>query len=85
MEAEGIVRSIDQQGRVVIPMEMRKRYGIELGDPIEFFTDDRSIILKKYHPSCVFCGEVKDTISFQGQLICPNCLAALKKTKDKKK
>ena len=78
--AEGIIRAVDQQGRVVIPKEMRARYGIELGDPIEFFSENNTIMMRKYDPSCVFCGSEKNVTPFQGRLICANCLKALQKS-----
>lgn len=77
---EGIIRSVDQQGRVVIPKEMRARYGIELGDPIEFIAENHTIMMKKYDPTCVFCGSDKNVTPFQGRLICASCMKALQKS-----
>ena len=79
-QQEGIIRAVDQQGRVVIPKEMRKRYGIELGDPIEFIAENHTIMMKKYDPTCVFCGGDKNVTSFQGRRICENCMKALQKS-----
>ena len=79
-QQEGIIRAVDQQGRVVIPKEMRTRYGIELGDPIEFFAENHTIMMKKYDPTCVFCGSEKNVTSFHGRLICANCMKALQKS-----
>ena len=79
-QQEGIIRAVDQQGRVVIPKEMRTRYGIELGDPIEFIAENHTIMMKKYDPTCVFCGSDKHVTPFQGRLICENCMKALQKS-----
>ena len=57
-----IVRKLDELGRVVIPKEMRERFDINEKDPIEIYVDGSSIILKKYEPSCVFCGNAKETL-----------------------
>ncbi len=83
-QQEGIIRAVDQQGRVVIPKEMRTRYGIELGDPIEFIAENHTIMMKKYDPTCVFCGGEKNVTPFHGRLICANCMKALGKTINEK-
>ena len=57
MKETGMIRPVDRLGRVVIPMEIRRRFNMENeGDCFEIFTEDDKIILKKYQPSCVFCG-----------------------------
>lgn len=78
MKAIGVVRRIDNLGRVVIPKEIRKVLSIKEGDPIEFFTEDGGfIVLKKYESSCIFCGEAQGTLEYKGKLICKNCLDEL--------
>lgn len=72
-KATGIVRGLDDLGRVVIPKELRKAYGIEAGDPIEFYTSNDEIILRKYQPGCVFCGEAENLEHFRGKHVCGRC------------
>ncbi len=74
MKSTGIVRNVDELGRVVIPMELRMTMGIEVKDPIEIFVgDDGDIVLTKHQPSCVFCGQTEDIESFKDKLICKSC------------
>ncbi len=79
MKSTGIVRKLDDLGRIVLPVELRRTLQIEEKDPVEIFVEDDMIILKKYQPSCLFCGDAKDVISFKGRNICPNCLRELTK------
>jgi transcriptional pleiotropic regulator of transition state genes len=79
MKATGIVRSVDNLGRVVLPMELRRTLGIEISDPLEVYTDEDKIILRKYTPGCTFCDNISDLTNFKGKRICPQCLATLKK------
>lgn len=51
MKATGIVRRIDDLGRVVIPKETRKILGISNGDPVEIYTEGNSVVIKKYETS----------------------------------
>ncbi len=78
MKSTGIIRKVDELGRIVIPMELRKSMDIKEKDPLEIFTDQGSIVLKKYSNTCVFCGEGEDIISFEGKHICPACLEKIK-------
>ena len=77
MKATGIVRRIDELGRVVIPKEVRRTIGIKDQDPLEIFLgNEGEVMLKKYQPGCVFCGEIVDKpIEIQGRevRICPDC------------
>ena len=83
MKSTGIVRKVDELGRVVIPIELRNKFDIQVKDPIEIFVDGSSIILKKYEPNCIFCGNSKSLISFNEKLICEKCAEKLyKKTQD---
>ena len=73
MRALGVVRKIDELGRVVIPVEVRRRFGIDVKDSVEIYIDDNdSIILKKYEPACIFCGDAKDVFNYNGKNICKN-------------
>jgi len=81
MKSTGIVRKIDELGRIVLPIEIRNNMGIESRDPVEIFVDDDKIILKKYHPSCIFCGNADNVEYYKGKLICKDCLSELKEIK----
>lgn len=73
MKATGIVRKVDELGRIVLPMELRKTFDINEKDPLEIYTEGACIILKKYEPSCIFCGEAKNIREFNGRNICHTC------------
>jgi transcriptional pleiotropic regulator of transition state genes len=74
MKSTGIVRKLDNLGRIVVPIELRKILGIEIRDSIEIYTEGDQIILRKYAPGCVFCGEAKDiVIQRSGKMICRKC------------
>ena len=77
MKSVGIVRQVDTLGRIVLPVELRKKFGIEFKDAMEIYTEDDCIILKKYEPSCIFCGDAKNVFQFSGKNVCPNCAKAL--------
>lgn len=78
MKSTGIVRKVDELGRVVIPKETRELLFIEEGDSLEIFKDENEIILKKYAPGCIFCGNMKTLIQFKGVHICGECKDNLK-------
>lgn len=77
MKATGIVRKVDELGRVVIPIELRRAYGIEVKDSLEIFVDGENIILRKYEPACIFCGQAKDISIFSGKNVCQSCIVEL--------
>ena len=79
MKATGIVRPVDPLGRVVIPVELRRTLGIKTDDPLEVFVDGDYIMLKKYEPACIFCGNATDVVSVHGKNVCKDCLAEMKK------
>ena len=78
MKSTGIVRKVDELGRIVLPIEMRRTLDIAEKDALEIYVDGESIILRKYQPACVFCENAKNVIAFEGKNICPDCLARLK-------
>ena len=78
MKSTGIVRKVDELGRIVIPIELRRTLEVAEKDALEIFTEGETIILKKYQPQCVFCGEAKNTIHFRGKLICQSCTKEVK-------
>lgn len=73
MKATGIVRNIDDLGRIVLPMELRRTLGINIKDPMEIFVEGDSIIIKKHQPNCIFCGSEKNVVSFKDKNICEVC------------
>ena len=73
MKSTGIIRKVDELGRVVIPIEIRNQFQIAEKDPIEIYVDGSSIILKKYEQNCIFCGNTKKLIDYKGKLICSKC------------
>lgn len=77
MKSTGIVRRVDELGRVVIPIELRNKFGIAEKDPIEIYVDGSSIVLKKYEPNCIFCGNSKKLSEYKGKLVCDKCLEKL--------
>ncbi|MDU4852859.1 MAG: AbrB/MazE/SpoVT family DNA-binding domain-containing protein [Clostridioides difficile] len=81
MKSIGIVRKVDELGRIVIPMELRRTLGIAEKDAVEIFVDGEQIIMKKYNPSCIFCGEARNVISYKGKNICTDCLEEIKNRK----
>lgn len=78
MKSTGIVRKVDELGRVVIPIELRRTLNIGEKDALEIYVDGTQIILKKYEPACIFCGQAKEIRNFKGKNICPTCIEELK-------
>ncbi|MDD6159865.1 MAG: AbrB/MazE/SpoVT family DNA-binding domain-containing protein [Oscillospiraceae bacterium] len=77
MKSTGIVRKVDELGRVVLPVELRRTLDIAERDALEIYVDGTSIVLKKHELSCVFCGSSKGVSPFKGKHICAACLAEL--------
>ena len=73
MKSTGIIRRVDELGRVVIPIEIRNQFNIVEKDPIEIYVDGSSIILKKFEPNCIFCNNTQDLLSYNDKLICSEC------------
>lgn len=78
MKSTGIVRKVDELGRIVLPIEMRRTLDISERDALEIYVEGSSVILKKYKPSCIFCDSSKDITQFKGKNVCPKCLKELK-------
>ena len=79
MKSTGIVRRVDEVGRIVLPMEIRKSLNIDTRDPVEIFVDSNQIILRKYEPACIFCGNADDVRIFKGRIVCKICSNELSK------
>lgn len=78
MKSTGIVRHIDELGRIVVPKELRRKLGIANTDPVEIYCEDDKIILKKYDPVCHFCGSTQSLTQFKEKNICSSCINELK-------
>ena len=79
MKSTGIVRKVDELGRVVIPIELRRTLCIEEKDALEIYVDSDRIVLRKYEPacSCVFCGNADEVTNFKGKNVCNECMSAM--------
>ncbi len=78
MKATGIIRRLDILGRIVLPKELRRELDIEHGNQLEMYLDGRQVVLQKYAPACVFCGE-DATQELKGRAVCAKCAAELEK------
>ncbi len=78
MKSTGIIRKIDELGRIVLPIELRRKMDISEKDSLEIYVDGDTVILKKYEPACIFCGESKNVISYKDKNVCANCVQELK-------
>ena len=79
IKSTGIVRKIDELGRIVLPMELRRTLEIGEKDALEIYVDGEQIILKKYQPACIFCNDAKEVENYKGKNICKTCMIELKK------
>ena len=77
MKSTGIVRRIDDLGRIVLPIELRRTLGISDRDSLEIYVDQTSIILKKYEPACIFCSSADDIRHYKDKAVCAHCLKEL--------
>ncbi len=77
MKATGIIRKVDDLGRIVLPAELRRLLELDDRAEVEIYTENNTVVLKKHQPSCVFCGAQKDLLAFRGHNICPACRKAL--------
>lgn len=77
MKSTGIVRKVDELGRIVLPMELRRALGIDFKDLLEIYVDGDQIILRKYEPACVLCGNANDVIYYKHKNVCKACLKEL--------
>ncbi len=77
MKSTGIVRKVDELGRVVIPIELRRTLGIGEKDALEIYVDGERIMLKKYEPACIFCGNAENVTYFKGKIVCHECISEI--------
>ena len=78
MKSTGIVRKVDELGRIVLPIELRRTLDIAEKDSLEIYMDGSAIVLKKYQPACIFCDDTKDIVLYHGKNVCSKCLKELK-------
>lgn len=74
MNSIGIVRKVDHLGRIVLPKELRELLRIQPQDGVEIFVDENKIVLKKYNPSCIICGNTQELFYFREKIICEDCV-----------
>lgn len=79
MKATGIVRNLDNLGRVTLPIELRRKLHMDIKEPVEIFVDGDKIILKKYEPADIFTGSQEDLIEYQGKMISKETVRRLAK------
>ncbi len=80
MKSTGVVRKVDELGRIVLPVSIRATMNIKEKDSLEIFTDENRIILQKYEPSCTFCANADNIVFFSGKRICEECLKKIKES-----
>ena len=74
MTSTGIVRKVDELGRIVLPIELRRTLDIAERDELEIYLDDDKVVLKKYEPSCIFCGSSCGLVTYHGRNVCMECI-----------
>lgn len=82
MKTTGIVRRVDELGRVVLPIELRRTLEIEERDLLEIMLEDDRIVLRKYQPTCIFCGAEEELTEYHGKRICGKCLKEINELAD---
>lgn len=80
MKSTGIVRKVDELGRVVLPIELRRTLNIDIKDSLEIYVENDTIMLRKYEPSCIFCGGSEGVQEFKGKNVCKACLEEMKQS-----
>ena len=78
MKSTGIVRKVDELGRIVLPIELRRTLNIDIKDSIEIYVENDSIVLKKFEPTCIFCGSNENLKTFNDKNVCEKCLNEMK-------
>lgn len=77
MKTTGIVKKIDQLGRVVVPREIRRSLMLEESDPVEMYLENGAVIIKPYKPNCIICGGADDIVLYKTKKICSDCVEGL--------
>ena len=79
MKSTGIVRKVDEQGRIVLPIELRRTLDLGERDELEIYLDDDKVVLKKYEPACIFCGSANEVVNYMDKRVCRECIENLRK------
>ena len=74
MKSTGIIRKVDDLGRIVLPIELRRTLDIAERDEIEIYMEDDRIILQKFEPACIFCASSRGLITYRGKNVCQECV-----------
>ena len=74
MKSTGIIRKVDELGRIVLPIELRRTLDIAERDEIEIFMENDRIVLQKFEPACIFCGSGRNLISYRRKNVCQDCI-----------
>ncbi len=77
MRSTGIVRKLDELGRIVLPIELRRTLDIAERDELEIYLEDDKVVLKKYEPSCIFCSSTRGLVTYRGKNVCTACIQKL--------
>jgi len=78
MKQTGIVRKVDELGRIVLPIELRRTLDIAVRDELEIYLDDDKVVMRKYEPSCVFCGSTRNLVEYREKNVCSECIHTMK-------
>ena len=81
MKSIGIVRKVDELGRIVLPIELRRTLDIAERDELEIYLDDDKVVLRKYEPSCIFCGSPRSLVNYRGRNVCAECIQNMNEAK----
>ena len=81
MKSIGIVRKVDELGRIVLPIELRRTLDIAERDELEIYPDDDKVVLRKYEPSCIFCGSPRSLVNYRGRNVCAECIQNMNEAK----
>jgi len=79
MKSTGIIRKVDELGRIVLPIELRRTLDIAERDELEIFMESDRIILQKFEPSCIFCASSRGLASYRGKNVCQECIQNMRK------
>ncbi len=77
MKSTGIIRKVDDLGRIVLPIELRRTLDIAERDELEIFMENDRIILQKYEPACIFCTSSRGLVQYRGKNVCRECVKKL--------
>ena len=80
MKSTGIIRKVDDLGRIVLPIELRRMLDIEERDELEIFIENDRIILQKFEPTCIFCESTHSLVTYRGKNICQECIRKMKES-----